>query len=54
MELLQIGSRVNHFDGGPNYHGIGTVIRYNGQPKNQYLEEFAAKIATATIREVLS
>lgn len=30
MELLPIGSRVTHFDGGEFTHGKGTIIGYNG------------------------
>jgi len=36
MELLRIGQRVTHFDGGPNTHGKGTIVAYNGVKPDSY------------------
>jgi hypothetical protein len=38
MELLKIGQRVTHFDGGPSTHGKGTIVDYNGIKPNEYVE----------------
>lgn len=41
-ELLPIGQRVTHFDGGPNTHGKGTIVAYNNiKPATQDLASFA-------------
>ena len=37
-ELLPIGTRVTHFDGGPTTHGKGTIIAYNGVAPSPYLK----------------
>jgi hypothetical protein len=37
--LLPIGTRVTHFDGGPNTHGKGTIVKYNGVKPNEYMNE---------------
>jgi len=42
-ELLPIGTRVTHFDGGPNTHGKGVIVAYNGAQPNSYLEEKPAE-----------
>ncbi|BDD79688.1 hypothetical protein [Burkholderia phage FLC9] len=39
MELLKIGQRVTHFGGGPDTHGKGTIVAYNGVKPNAYVEE---------------
>lgn len=39
MNLLPINTRVTHFDGGPDTHGKGTIIGYNGVQSNTYLKE---------------
>lgn len=38
MELLPIGQRVTHFGGGPNTHGKGTIVAYNGVKPNTYVQ----------------
>lgn len=50
-ELLPIGTRVTHYDGGPNTHGEGTIIAYNGVEPSSYLKSNfndAVEIAGAT------
>ena len=37
--LLPIGTRVNHFDGGPHTHGPGTIVEYNCVLDNAYVKE---------------
>lgn len=37
--LLSIGVRINH----PG-HGDGTIIGYNGQPKNEYTEQLGSEV----------
>lgn len=37
--MLKIGTRVSHFDGGPNTHGLGTIVGYNGVSPNKYAED---------------
>lgn len=46
MELLPIGQRVTHFDGGPSTHGKGTIIGYNGVMPNSYAAKNPAKAAS--------
>jgi len=36
--LLPLNTRVKHFDGGPNTHGMGTIVAYNGINPSTYLE----------------
>jgi hypothetical protein len=38
QQLLPIGQRVTHFDGGPNTHGKGTIVAYNSVKSNEYVE----------------
>lgn len=35
-KLLPINQRVTHFDGGPNTHGKGTIVAYNGVKADSY------------------
>lgn len=35
---LPIGTRVTHFGGGPNTHGFGTIVAYNGIEPSSYLQ----------------
>ena len=37
--LLPINSRVSHFDGGPDTHGVGTIVDYNLMKQNAYAKE---------------
>lgn len=37
-ELLKIGQRVTHFSGGPDTHGKGTIVAYNGTEPNNYTQ----------------
>jgi trans-2-enoyl-CoA reductase len=34
--LLPIGQRVTHLDGGPGTHGKGTIVAYNGVKPDSY------------------
>jgi hypothetical protein len=36
--LLPIGQRVTHFNGGPDTHGKGTIVGYNGVKANAYAQ----------------
>jgi hypothetical protein len=47
MELLPIGQRVTHFDGGPSTHGKGTIVAYNNIKPNEYAEANPAEAARA-------
>lgn len=38
-QLLPVGQRVTHFDGGPHTHGKGTIVAYNTQEPIAYVEE---------------
>ena len=44
-ELLPIGQRVTHFDGGPGTHGKGTIIAYNGVRPDSYAAKNPQKAA---------
>lgn len=45
MTLLPIGTRVKHFDGSSITHGKGTIVEYNGQPRNDYAEKNLVEVA---------
>lgn len=45
MELLPIGQRVTHFDGGPSTHGKGTIIAYNGVKPDSYAAKHPVEAA---------
>lgn len=49
--LLPIGTKVRHFDGGPDTHGIGTIIGYNGVEENPKAFEYL-KLAESGPSEV--
>jgi hypothetical protein len=53
IQLLPIGQRVTHFDGGPHSHGKGTIVGYNNITPNSYAKENprAAAQAIATIQD---
>ncbi len=38
QKLLPLQTRVKHFDGGPDTHGTGTIVAYNGAKSSSYLE----------------
>ena len=38
VQLLPIGQRVTHFEGGPGTHGKGTIVGYNGIEPNGYAQ----------------
>ena len=37
--MLSLGTRVTHFGGGEGTHGVGTIVAYNTQEPNLYLQE---------------
>ena len=45
MKLLPINTRVTHFGGGPNTHGLGTIVGYNDNRPNEYLKEHLTEAA---------
>jgi hypothetical protein len=47
-QLLPIGQRVTHFDGGPDTHGKGTIVAYNGVKADEYAKTHL-KDATAMV-----
>lgn len=50
VKLLPLKTRVAHFGGGPNSHGFGTIVEYNGVKPSAYAQsnlKDAAEIAAA-------
>lgn len=44
--LLPISQRVTHFDGGPDTHGKGTIVGYNGRQPDTYAQTNLKDAAT--------
>lgn len=44
QELLPIGQRVTHFDGGEHTHGSGTIVAYNNISEPSHDLQYVAKM----------